>query len=88
MSSTTAAPEILNREFLEMRAKILELAASLDRIDRADGSVAADPRIERIEQGLAVLAESGAGRAEKVQMIFSLAYQEGWQRDFGMEKGP
>ncbi|HQU44476.1 MAG: hypothetical protein B7Z73_10350 [Planctomycetia bacterium 21-64-5] len=84
MSSTTAAPEILNREFLEMRAKILELAAALDRIDRADGSVAADPRVQRIEQGLAVLAEAGAGRAEKVQMIFSLAYQEGWQSEIAL----
>src|SRR5438105_3688541 len=38
MSSLLTAPEVLNREFLEIRSKILELAAALDRIARADGS--------------------------------------------------
>ena len=33
-------PEVLNREFLEIRARLLQVAASLDRLDRADGSVA------------------------------------------------
>ena len=83
MLSTSTAPEVLNREFLEIRAKILELAAALDRLDRAEGDVGADLRMERIRRGLAVLADAGAGRAEKVQMIFSLAYQEGWQRESG-----
>jgi hypothetical protein len=29
------ATEVLNREFLEIRAKLLEIAAALDRLDRA-----------------------------------------------------
>jgi len=36
MTSPLAAPEVLNREFLEIRAKILEIPASLDRLDRAE----------------------------------------------------
>lgn len=84
MLSTSTAADVLNREFLETRAKILELAAALDRLDRAEGDVGADPRMERIRRGLAVLAEAGAGRAEKVQMIFSLAYQEGWERELSL----
>lgn len=83
MVSTPAASEVLNREFLEIRAKILELAAALDRLDRADGDVSADPRMERICRGLAAVSAGGSERAETVQMIFSLAYQEGWQREFG-----
>jgi len=79
------APEVLNREFLEVRAKILEIAAALDRLDRASaqdraaGSVAGDSRLERIRQGLAMLASDRADRAEQVQLIFSLAYEPDWQ---------
>lgn len=85
MSTATSAPEVLQREFLEMRAKILELAASLDRIDRASGSVADDPRRQLIERGLAALAESGPGRAERVQLIFSLPYHDGWRREIALQ---
>jgi hypothetical protein len=41
------APEVLNREFLEVRAKILEIAAVLDRIDRAEGAVSIAVSYER-----------------------------------------
>lgn len=71
--------EVLNREFLEMRARILELAAALDRLDRAAGSAAADVRFVRLRKGLAALVDAGADRAEQVQMIFSLPYEAGWQ---------
>ena len=74
------ATEVLSREFLEVRAKILELAATLDRLDRADGAVDDDPRIARIQKGLAMLQSSAPNRAENVQMIFSLPYDDGWQK--------
>ena len=86
MSSSFTGPQVLDREFLEIRAKILELAAALDRIDRADGSVDADLRYARIERGLALLAEAGPGRAERAQLIFSLPYQEAWRTEFGLEQ--
>lgn len=81
------AAEVLNREFLEVRAKILEIAAALDRLDRADGSVVRDPRMGRIRQGIAALASSAADRAEQVQLIFSLAYEEGWREQFQLTEG-
>lgn len=82
MSSPAVASEVLNREFLEIRARILELAAALDRIDRADASVKSDARHVRIERGLAALADTGPARAERVQMIFSLDYEDGWRAKF------
>lgn len=82
MSAPAAAPDVLNREFLEIRAKILELAAALDRLGRATGSVDADERLRRIQRGLAALAEANVGRAERVQLIFSLPYEEAWRNDF------
>jgi hypothetical protein len=35
MFSTRDATEVVDRDFLEARGKILEIAATLDRIDRA-----------------------------------------------------
>jgi hypothetical protein len=84
MPSPLAAPEVLNREFLEIRSKILEIAAALDRLDRAEGPVDADERVAKLRQGLAVLAGRRGDRAEQVQMIFSLAYDDGWRETFSL----
>jgi hypothetical protein len=85
MSSVMTAPQILNREFLEIRAKILEIAASFDRLDRSEGEVADDPRYCRIQEALDALRNSGDGdRAEQVQLIFSRQYEETWPQKFGM----
>ena len=73
------AAEILSREFLETRCKILELAAAFDRLDRADGSVADDPRSTRLREALTAVLAADEDRAERVQMIFSRPYEEGWQ---------
>lgn len=78
------APDVLNREFLEIRAKILELAAALDRLDRGEGSVADDPRMDSIHNALQMLQQPGADRAEEVQMIFSRPYEENWRQQFGI----
>lgn len=80
------AAEVLNREFLEVRAKTLEIAAALDRLDRAAGSVAGDLRLERIRQGLAALAGTRSDRAEQVQLIFSLPYEAGWRKQYQLDE--
>jgi hypothetical protein len=74
------APEILQREFLDVRCKILDLAAALDRLDRASGSVAGDPRIAALRESLSVVLDDSPNRAERVQMIFSRPYDREWQR--------
>lgn len=79
MSTTLSAPEILNREFLEIRCKILELAAAFDRLNRADGSLDDDPRLALLREALSSVLESSDERAEQVQLIFSRAYDENWQ---------
>ncbi len=84
MPSPLAAPEVLNREFLEVRSKILEIAAALDRLDRAEGSVGPAERLAKLRQALAVLAPRRGDRAEQVQMIFSLAYEDGWREKFSL----
>lgn len=86
MSNPAPMPsaDVLDREFLEIRAKILELAASFDRLDRGDGSVRQDSRMKLIEAGLQALQQPGPDRAENIQMIFSREYDEKWRRDYGV----
>ena len=44
--ATTA--KVLDREFLGIRCRLIELAAALDRIARAGGTVIDDPRMSQI----------------------------------------
>ena len=80
MPATQTADEILERTFLEMRARVLEVAAALARIERADddGQLAPDPRLEKLHRAIELLNTTGFDRAERVQMIFSDEYQPGW----------
>jgi hypothetical protein len=76
------AAEVLDREYLELRAKILQLAASFDRLDRSAGDVGADRRRELLHEGLAIAASQDADRAEHVQLLFSREYDDNWQAEF------
>ena len=82
MADSMPAPDVLDREFLEIRAKVLELAASFDRLDRGDGSVEDDPRLGLVREALTVLAGSQSDRAESIQLIFSRPYDDEWQDRF------
>lgn len=72
------ADKALDQFFIEARCRLLDLAAILDRVDRGGG--VSDPRLVRIAKALDAVAESGPGRAEAVQRIFSLDYDAGWPK--------
>jgi hypothetical protein len=78
------APEVLDREWLTVRARLIEVAAALDRIDRADGSVADDPRIQQVARTLGILAQEQGNRAEQLQLAFSLPYEPKWRERYGL----
>ena len=82
MPSTRTAREVFDQEFLLARAKILEVAAALDRIDRADGSLANDARRTQIQAAIQVLLRPDEDRAEQVQLIFSRPYERDWREKF------
>jgi hypothetical protein len=84
MSLPTSAAAVLDREFLAIRAKLIEIAAALDRVDRGEGSVADDARLDQIRRSLEILAGSHPNRAERIQMLFSLPYDEHWTSRFGI----
>ena len=76
------AAKALDLYYLDARARLLDLAAVLDRIDRgADARTAAtDPRLGTIRQAVEALLAGGPGRAERVQQLFSLDYDPTWER--------
>ena len=78
------ALEVLDREWLTVRARLLEVAAALDRIYRAEGSVAEDPRMEQIQESLTLLANPCDNRAAQLQMAFSLPYDPKWRERYGV----
>ena len=79
---TMNSSEILEREFLEMRARVLELAACLDRIDRAQGDVADSKKMIGIQKGIDILSDSEGDRAKRVQLLFSREYQQNWESEY------
>ncbi len=72
------AARALEQYFLDARSRVLDLAAVLDRLDRGAGTT--DPRLAQLRRGIETLLEGDAGRAERVQQVFSLAYDSNWKR--------
>lgn len=83
MTSPMTGNEILDTIFLEVRAKLLEVAASLDRVARADedGSLVNDARLEKIRESLRIIGGDGFDRAEQIQLLFSDDYIPGWNKE-------
>jgi hypothetical protein len=72
------APKVLDLYYLEVRCMLLEVAATLDRFDRAakssgNGQVTQDPRLELVYNALKLLSDRNAGenRAEQLLNLFS-----------------
>ena len=74
--------QALDAYFLEARARLLDLAAILDRVGRgADAAAAgADPRLRKVREALGLLLNKPDGRAAAVQQLFSLDYDPAWKR--------
>ena len=87
MAPPIQAADLLNNEFLEIRARLLQVAAALDRIDRAEGDVSRDKRRLDLDRAIGALTEAGFDRAERLQRIFSLPYDKDWKRTFGLANG-
>jgi hypothetical protein len=61
--------QVLDLYFLDARHKLVELAAFLDRVDRAEGS--ADFRLHAFRQALNELASPNRQKAKRVLLAFS-----------------
>jgi hypothetical protein len=61
--------QLLDLYYLESRAKLIDIAAFLDRLDRADGE--ADFRLTAFKQALSNLGQVGGRRVEEVLLSLS-----------------
>lgn len=82
MNMPLSAVQVFEQDFLPLRCKMLEIAAMLDRLDRADGSIAKDSRMAWIKKGLETLQSADPDRARRLQLIFSQPYDDGWLERF------
>ncbi|MFK8110733.1 MAG: hypothetical protein AB8B91_00940 [Rubripirellula sp.] len=80
-----SANQILEESFLEVRAKLLEVAATLDRIDRAADDAGApltedlQPQRSRVDDAIRICLSEGPDRAERLQKLFSRQYDSEWR---------
>ena len=70
--------QVLDRYFPEVRAKLIEIAATMDRLQRAHAdspqlSLSEDDRMKMFYESLQVLKDTSDApdKAERIQMIFS-----------------
>ena len=77
MSSTqptcpAARSKIVDLYFMEHRAKLLDIAAFLDRYDRAEADTADDDfRIEAIRKAIEILSDNNSDRAKRILELLS-----------------
>ena len=73
LTSPRTAEELLDIYFLDMRSALLETAAALDRIERAQNGKETfrDPRIRKLTQACDILKNGNKNRAEQFLNLFS-----------------
>ena len=75
MSAPTPPPlskrAVVDRYFLEHRAKVIDIAAFLDRVDRAQGEGEGDFRVKALEACCRVLLDGKPERARRVLELLS-----------------
>lgn len=66
---------VVDRYFMEHRAKLLDIAAFLDRLDRSESTDAAsggeDFRVEALQRAVQLLIDEKGERAKRILELFS-----------------
>jgi hypothetical protein len=84
---TRTADKILSEEYLVARAKILELAATLDRLAHAPGEVDSLPQKKLLDQAMRILIDSDGDKARRVQLLLSRQYEPDWRTKLDVDAG-
>ncbi len=73
LASPKTGEELLDIYFLDMRSALLETAAAMDRIERAQQGKDPfeDPRMEKLIQAADIIRSREPGRAERFLRLFS-----------------
>lgn len=81
------AEQIVEQEFLLMRAKILEIAAFLDRLEPQSAnsmSSAHEERLKLLRAGCELLLGAESDKAARLQLLFSRKFDEQWRKTMGV----
>ena len=78
------AREVLDQEYLQIRAKILELAAFFDRLSEAEASDVNQEKLKLLQAGCRILDDAEMDKAARVQMLFSRTYDGQWREKFSV----
>ena len=90
------AEQVVEQEFLQVRAKILEIAAFYDRFNadcenasspnaaEANISAANAERLKLLRAGCDLLLDADGDKAARVQLLFSRHYDEQWRKTMGV----
>lgn len=81
---TRTASQVLEQEFLQVRAKILEIAAFFDRLSEAPESPINEQQLGLLRSGCKILDDEQSDKAARVQLLFSRQYDENWREKFGL----
>ncbi len=81
-----SAEQIVADDFMIARARIVELAATLDRIERATGDVEDSKNMQLLIQGMQVLCDEEVEKAKRVQLLMSRHYDPQWQSQMSIAK--
>ena len=69
--SPLSPKDVVDEYFIENRTRLLEIAAFLDRLDRADAAYSSrDFRMQAFAEALAAIS-AGSGRLERIQLLLS-----------------
>lgn len=83
-SAARSAEKILAEEFFLARSKILDLAATLDRLGRAQGAVDELQHRKLLQQGMEILLDDKPEKAKRVQLLMSRPYDPDWRKNYGL----
>ena len=86
-STPRTADRILLDEFLIARSKILEIAATLDRLSMAPGDVGSTQQMQRLKAGIEILQDQQGKKAERIQLLMSRDYDPSWRTNLNVDAG-
>lgn len=63
--------KVIDRYFMEHRAKLIDIAAFLDRVDRAEPEALEDFRLVALREAARLLVDGKSDRAKRILELFS-----------------
>ena len=70
-TSPQSRQQVIDTYFMEHRAKLIDIAAYLDRIDRGTGGEVSDFRDDFFRRALLILSDGETHRAKRILNLFS-----------------